>query len=772
MAPVFQALWLALWIACASATGALAQTTPSSDVALAAEDYTAFRNFAAEVEGALEQDRATSLLEAMRTELATWRAQFVEAQTENAARIDNVRDQLDVLGPPPEEGETESEDIADRREALNTQLNTLRAPVIAAEQANTQADGLISEIDQVIRERQAEALFSSGASPLDPSNWATASRAVIRTTERMGAEVTSALGNRTRLTEVASKTPEILFYLALALILLLRGRFWMEQLANRFIARGYGLASFVISLGQMLLPILGLVALSRALLATDLVGLRGYILVDALPVIGVFVFVARWLGNRMFPKVDDGNGLAQMSPDDRTMGRRVFSWIGGVLCVPYLISSFGSFEGWSDATLAVLQFPVILGLSVLFFLFARLLRGQIVSDGDESDEAPRLKGRVWSLLATALTFAAIAGPVLAAIGYMAAAVALVYPTAYSLGLMAMLWIAQQVVGGIYTLVTRKPSDALIPILIGFGLVILSLPLFALIWGARLADLTELWTQFRQGFQFGETRISPTNFLTFAIVFVVGYTLTRLFQGTLKTNVLPKTQIDKGGQNAITSGVGYVGIFLAALIAITTAGIDLSGLAIVAGALSVGIGFGLQNIVSNFVSGIILLIERPISEGDWIEVGGQMGYVRDISVRSTRIETFDRTDVIVPNADLVSGTVTNYTRGNTVGRVIVPVGVAYGTDTKKVEKILMDIVTSHPMVLLNPAPAVVFQGFGADSMDFEIRGILRDVNWVLSVKSEMNHTIAQRFAEEGIEIPFAQRDVWLRNPETLNPQGDT
>ena len=730
---------------------------------------------AVRAERVLDAKRASNgALEALRVELTGYRQQFLDAGNQNGDRLKTLRAQIEALGPVPEEGKSEPDNIAKLREELQSQLATQTAPQVLADLGYSRAQGLITEIDKLIRERATRTLLERVPMPLNPENWPAALSDTAKVLGAFWHETAGLMSNATTRETIRSRLPVLLLLTAAALLLLGRGRHWAQK-AGAYLRelgwRGTGVWRFIVSLLQVLLPYVGTVLLVRAIDLSGVLGVRGTLLLDDVPLWSFLLFASHWLGERLYV-YQITNELIPFEPRAQRQVRVLLVSLALVLVMQLVLDRLDTIENFDDGTYAVLSWPLILLASLLLVRLNRIRARQRREDdmgaSGEDDEGAIAAGasRAMSLLRRLVFCLALIAPVLGAIGYINAAIAIIYPVILTLALVTTLMVLQRFLSDIYDWLTRNgqgAEDSLFSVMTGFVLALLSLPFFALIWGARTSDLTELWSRFLEGFDIGDTKISPTIFLTFVVIFASGYVLTRLLQGSLRSSLLPKTKIDPGGQNAIVSGVGYIGIFLAALIAVSTAGLDLSSLAIVAGALSVGIGFGLQTIVSNFVSGIILLIERPVSKGDWIEVGGLMGYVRDISVRSTRIETFDRTDVIVPNSDLISGTVTNYTRGNTVGRVIVPVGVAYGTDPRKIEKILMEVAKSHPMVLMNPAPTVVFQGFGADSLDFEIRAILRDVNWVLSVKSDMNYEIAKRFVEEGIEIPFAQRDIWISQP---------
>ncbi|MEJ6401949.1 mechanosensitive ion channel family protein [Yoonia sp. 2307UL14-13] len=704
----------------------------------------------------------------LRAELVVWRDRFLEQTGVNGGRIATVDGQIAALGPVPENGE-ETEAVAMRRAELEAQKRALTAPQLLAQEAHARANGLISELDAQALQQQTRALADRVPSPLDLTSMAGGVSAVWNASGLLVAETVSGIRERLRAGQLFANLLRASLYLGLAGLLLIYLRPWLARRRSEKThdtqSRFAPLWRLCLSFGQLMVSVLGLIALATGLETLGVFGLRGMAVIDTLPLAGMIIVGTWWLARHVFPPGDDA-GYLRYDAATRRRGRRYGIGMAWIIGISTLSVAALQTTDVSDATAAALAWPILLILGILLWRFGRVIQQPPIETEDEGGSGGRTRG----LLGRLCTLVAVVAPMLAAFGYMAAGQTLLVSSILSLALIGFVLVLQRVANDL-TAPSRadeeqKGLNALLPIVISFLLFLASLPLFALIWGARVADLLELWQRFREGFAIGETRLSPTDFLTFAFVFAIGYGLTRFIQGTLRKTVLPRTRLDIGGQNAIVAGFGYVGIILAAIIAITSAGIDLSNLAIVAGALSVGIGFGLQNIVSNFVSGIILLIERPVSEGDWIEVGDQMGYVRSISVRSTRIETFDRTDVIVPNADLVSGTVTNWTRGNLIGRVIVPVGVAYGTDVEKVRDVLMQVAEEHPMVIATPPPVVLFRGFGADSLDFEIRAILRDVNYVMPTHSEMNFAIAQKFAEEGIEIPFAQRDIWLRNPEVL------
>ena len=741
------------------------------------EDFDRWTTLAQEAESAIDANRGTDeTFVAMRSRISDYRSEFDAARKVNSARIQTLREQVASLGTAPTgEGATpEPADVAAQRQELNGELSKLLVPVQRAEAEFVRADSLIGQIDVILRERQTQQILTVSPSPLNPAYWKPAIDDFVVGVDALLNETPKTLNARSW-PELRQTLPLVGFLTVLGLVLILRGRFWAGMIVRslqHFGARGFGIWRFLVSLLRIFLPFSGLVALAFAAISSNVFGPKGDDILLMLSVLGGIMLGVRWMSERVFSREDD-EALILLAPEKRKAMRFYVGVITIMIILAELITAVLEAGTPASASKSVLVFPVLLISSFMLYSIGNILRGftDPTPDGENplSDTRSSSLSRVIRGLGTGAIVVACLSPILLAAGYFKAFDALMPPYTMTLVILGLVMALQHFLADVYGAATGQGEaarDALMPVLFGLVLLLLALPPLALIWGARVTDLTELWQAFRRGFSIGDSLISPTDFLTFAVIFALGYALTRLIQSALRSNVLPKTRIDIGGQNAIVSGLGYVGIFLAALAAITGAGIDLSSLAIVAGALSVGIGFGLQNIVSNFVSGIILLIERPISEGDWIEVGGQMGYVRDISVRSTRIETFDRTDVIVPNADLVSGTVTNYTRGNTVGRLIVPVGVAYGTDTKKIDGILREIAADQPMVLSSPPPNVLFLNFGADSLEFEIRCFLRDVNFMMVIKSDINHAIAKRFQQEGIEVPFAQRDLWLRNPETL------
>lgn len=768
---------ICLALACLSLSLSVISTpgfAQSSTATAQTPDYEAWFRVATRAENAIEQARASnSALEELRSELTNWRQRFLNAQNINSNALETVERQLNALGPAPAEGEEEEASVSVLREQLNKRLTDLSAPVLRAEVAFSQADGLIKGIDRVIRDRQAQQVLQFGPSPANPANWSEALTDVQETITNVSNELLGSWNNSVRRQKAQNSLPVVLLLSAVGLTLLLRGRRWSRHFTERCLegdpGAGRWISGFVLSTGSLFLPFAGYFMLLEAIQLTGLAGLNTNQLLEDLKLPVFFFLAARWLGTRVFPAREARTLPLNLSPEQRYRGRWYAATIGLAAASSLFLQDVGLLYGWSSASQVVVLFPLLVICCVFLWRVAALLRAHLKAE-NASDSDGNFASRIIKWLSIVLVLLSFAAPLLSLIGYFKLGQTLLYPSLATLQLLALLLVLQRVVVEVYVLLTGnrdRASESLIPVLIGFLMLLISLPFVALFWGARTADLTEVWSQVIGGFSIGETRISPAIFFTLALVFILGYGATRLLQGTLKNTILPKTRMDMGARNAIVSGVGYLGIFLAALIAITTAGIDLSSIAIVAGALSVGIGFGLQNIVSNFVSGIILLIERPISEGDWIEVGGVHGTVRDISVRSTIIQTFDRSDVIVPNSDLVSGRVTNYTRGNTIGRVIVPVGVAYGTDTKMVEGILREVAEGHPLVVMNPPPAVLFRSFGASSLDFEIRAILRDVNYVVTVQSEMLHEINRRFVEAKIEIPFAQTDLWLRNPEALH-----
>jgi len=274
--------------------------------------------------------------------------------------------------------------------------------------------------------------------------------------------------------------------------------------------------------------------------------------------------------------------------------------------------------------------------------------------------------------------------------------------------------------------------------------------------------------YTQLFTIGGAAISLSSLVKFFVVMFIALSVSKYLQRLIRSRVLTRFGIEEALQFTIGKFLHYVIVIVGLLIALGVVGIPLTGLMVVASAIGIGMGFGMQNVTSNFVSGVMMLFERPIKIGDRITVGDIVGDVKAINIRSTVVVTPDNIAMIVPNSEFIANRVTNWSYGDRSIRLRIPIGVAYGSDVSLVKDILMDVALKHGEVLKEPGPEVWFVGFGESSLDFELLVWIPEPTHQPKIRSDLNYAIDEAFRQNKIEIPFPQRDIHIRSSGDQTP----
>ena len=667
---------------------------------------------------------------------------------------------------------TQSEDKVDITallDELNGKLTQSNSNLSLYTDISIQTTSLISRINAILNKRLEAQFYEIKPTPLNPSNWGRAFIYFFSYFVEGYQDIADAISSYPRRVEAVNNLSTTLVLGLLGLV------FFIGAWAPGIYGRSYFKVSLTKELDPIFLrlrtflqgfafPILGVAFLVWTLMSTGFFDFKALMIIETIPKMVALIIGVNYLSKELYDQLQNDPQMEnhEWLNSTRKLTQSIGLVLGFSLLVDVVIHNFGI----TPEIESVLLFTLIIILGTLLFLVSR----NFIREYQPQNQS------LWDYTTKYLSYFAvvvsIAGIILGAIGYTQLAQYILFSTAYTFAVFIGYWLALDLFTTSFKTFCQvlqyenlnnltQPMTAIVGVVLTFVFGIL----LAVSWGATQADILAVWNYLLEGDTIGGQVISLTTVLVFLSVIIGGYLLTRVSRFVLSNSILEYTHVANEVKNAFLKVVSYVGLTITVIVAIGLAGIDLTNLALLISALSVGIGFGLQEVVSNFIAGIILLFERPINEGDWIEVGTTSGIVKKISVRSTTIETFDRSEVVVPNKDLMANAVKNWTLGSRLGRVVVDVGVAYGTSVEKVKSILLEIATNHPHVAEEPGPSVVFMRFGADALEFEIRAILIDVNYMISARSEINEQIQARFENEGIEIPFSQRDIWLRN-ETI------
>ncbi len=763
-----------LLLAALSGAGQALAQQPAAEPAPARARLDAIRIELSQIESTLAAPSATEAeLQRQRVRLQPSLEQLRQIVEEQTPRVEQAKLRLDQLGPKPDaSAPPESAEVTREREARQKAFTDADETMKIARAAFLQAEQLQASIGDRRRELFAKVLFAAGPSVLSPDMWGSAIATAPEDLRASGyifggwlSGVAEALsGARGALVALAFIGAGLLYFARSRYLPRFKARFSTTQDRDSLHSLYIALAHVVAGAAP---PALASWLIYAALNTAGLLPLRIQpVIAAAVAGLAIVAFVQALLDALFAPSQPQRRLVSVM---DSTA--RIVVWMGTSLALVLSISKV--LEAWLTAIAAGLAVSIILR-SILVIIFAVTLVAGLyrLRDDEEVEEEACLGPYVavdgaslgpirifgW-IIGFVMSLAVLSGYVIFAsflteqvlwVGIVACVFVIVYQ-------LVDLGIPQALTGKGRLALTLKAGlgirtgtlDKIAVIAAGALKLVLIVITFLMVlapWGLESADFLSSLRAAFFGFQVGGVTISLSSIFIAGLLFAAGLGATRSLQGWLETKFLPTTQLDTGLRNSITTAAGYVGYVGAVAIAVSALGLSLERLTLVASALSVGIGFGLQSVVSNFVSGLILLWERPIRVGDQVVVGDAEGIVKKINVRSTEIATFDRASVIVPNSNLVSGVVRNRVRNDRTGRILIALSVPRSLDAGDVRGMLSEVATGHGDVMQKPPPAVMFKKIGTSTMDFELVCVVADVDIVGRVTSDLNFAIHKRLTE--------------------------
>ncbi len=741
----------------------------------------AVRNELQSIEGAIQSAIITNdKLSEHRKALGKLRAKLQSAGATLDAPVQEIQQQIAKLPPLPAEGQTEAAEISAQRKLLTDMAGRLAGAQSQVKLLGVEVDQAEAKILAIQRDRFFQQVLEPSSSILSPSVWSNAASGLqqsISSISRHISEVGAAASGRVKWLQmgVVALAAFLLFLLALALQRVWRRRFLPAGLPGVEPDNLSRLWHAFWSVGTTFL--LSWVAVIAMVILLDAAGLsfgsRS----------GVFVAIASFIVEVPATLVlihrlaEPRRPAWRLLPIDSASASlfAIFAYCSAILAG--LTSAMAELA--QAASLPVDNSIAISAVTSLMMLGAMAVATLNLRDkaSEEPASSPAKSYYNWALSFRLPVWLGIAvSGVALLLGYVALASYVLFNLFYTLLVIVIIFLIEYLAEAAARSAadSGSPLGSLVRRSTGFSstsiergglllrttvdilLVVIGLPILIGLWAVNWIDFRSITNKIFFSFEVGNVTISPWTVVLVIGLLVFGISVTKLFAKWLDRRILTHAHLERGVQESVRTGITYAGYILAGGFALSAAGIDFSSLALIAGALGIGIGLGLQSVVHNFVSGIILLAERPVRVGDWIVTSAGEGLVKRINVRSTEIETFDGCSVIVPNSTLISEPVRNWTLGNTIGRVAVTVTVQYEQDAEAVRALLLKILTAHPKVLNFPEATVTLGKLTLYGVEFDMRGMVADVFEAVFVASDLRLSVLQEFTAKGIAI--AQQPV--------------